>query len=116
MPASLLCKPYRHGSRPVITLKQSNSQSRVAHLSSCGLQTDERQHLLDTWDPSIYEGVHDDEADKPPEDFLSSLLVLGESGEPEVARQEEDFMQDILPDLDDIVPDTEEGKQNGASK
>ena len=64
------------------------------------MQTAERQHLLDTWDPLIYEGQQDSEESAPA--FIDRYLVP-QSLEAPVRRSQQaetSLMDEILPDMD----------------
>ena len=66
------------------------------------MQSEERQHLLDTFDPSLYEGEKDSEEQQP--DYMDKFLVLSEdtSDLVPVEGQSNDFVADIMPDLSDF--------------
>lgn len=73
-----------------------------------GIQTAERQHLLDTWDPVLFEGQPDSEEPKP--DFIDRYLIPANAGEePRKSEQSESsIMDEILPDMDFFDDDSNE--------
>lgn len=70
------------------------------------LQTEERQHLLDTWDESLYAGEKDPEEEKP--DYMDQFLVpssLETDSSPSIQPTAEDWSRGIMPDLADDFDD-----------
>lgn len=89
--------------------------------ANCRAQTPERQHLIDTWDESLYVGQPDPEEPEYEPDYMDQFLRLAplpaaSSAEEQQAAQEQpvaagagaappaeptgdDLMNDLLPDL-----------------
>ena len=84
---------------------------------SLDVQSGERQHLLDTWDESIYEGVKDSE--EVPVDPMDQFLMLPDSQAPVAAIQEaptaEDWSKGIMPDFEDDDEDESEDESDDES-
>ena len=85
-------------------LSDKSPEAAKASLAT-GVQNAERQHLLDTWDPVIYEGKQDDETPVPA--FIDRYLVPSATSRSE--QSESSLMDELLPDMDWSADDLDEG-------
>jgi hypothetical protein len=61
------------------------------------VQSEEREHLIDTFDPSLYEGEKDVEVDKP--DYLDKYLVLSEETSDLVTKTSDVYAEEMTKGL-----------------
>lgn len=60
------------------------------------VQSEERQHLLDTFDPGLYEGVEDQVEVRP--DYMNNYLVLSEETPELVPSGSNEFVSETMSD------------------